>query len=105
VPTDTTPARVGIVADSRLKDQRIPFPDPARPQPSSRTCSALSWQQGVAAHSSRHQVQMFDTRRPAVEGRPWASAHKLPPGLPLDHLGPVLALPVRRLPLLSEGNC
>jgi len=33
VPTDTTPAEVGIVAGSQLKDQRVPFPDPARPEP------------------------------------------------------------------------
>ena len=26
MPTDTTPARIGIVPDSQLKDQRIPFP-------------------------------------------------------------------------------
>ena len=27
MPTDTTPASVGIVADSQLKDQRILVPD------------------------------------------------------------------------------
>jgi hypothetical protein len=37
-------------------------------------------------------------------------AMKLPPDLPFDHpdpvlVDPVLALPVRRLPLLPEGNC
>lgn len=73
MPTDTTPATVGIVADSQLKDQRIPFPDP-----------------GSAATQARG---------------PELPAHKLPPGLPFDHLDPVLVLPVRPLPLLSEGNC
>ena len=28
MPTDSPPASAGIVADSQLKDRRIPFPDP-----------------------------------------------------------------------------
>ena len=36
-------------------------------------CRLCLRQQGVAARSPRHQVQMFGTWRLAVEGRPWAS--------------------------------
>ena len=62
-------------------------------------------QQGVVAHSPRHQVQTFDTRRLAVEGRPRASRAQAASWPALRSSPPVLALPVRRLPRLLEGNC
>jgi hypothetical protein len=62
VLTDTTPARVGIVAGSQLKDQRILFPDPRLGFNQGRGPVRLCLRQrGVAAHPPRHQVQMFDT--------------------------------------------
>jgi len=74
MPADTTPAWVGIVADSQLKDQRILFPDAGQAAIQARgPVRRCLRQQGVAAHPPRHQVQLFDTRRPAAEGRPWAS--------------------------------
>ena len=87
MPTDTTPARVGIVADSQLKDQRIPFPDPG----------------SAAAKLADLFVFVFGSRasritRPATRSRcstpggwrskvvPVLPSHKLPPGLPFDHV-------------------
>jgi hypothetical protein len=62
VLTDTTPARVGIVAGSQLKDQRILFPDPG--SASTRAADLFVFVFGSRASRltpPRHQVQMFDT--------------------------------------------
>jgi hypothetical protein len=106
MPTDTTPARGGIVADSQLKDQRVLYPGPGS------AATTLADLFVFVFGSTAPRLTRPATRCRCSTPRGWRSkgvpglpAHKLPAGLPFDHLDHVLALPVRRLPLLSEGNC
>jgi hypothetical protein len=79
VLTDTTPARVGIVADSQLKDQRILFPDPG----SAATKAADLFVFVFGSRASR--LTRPATRSRCSTPRGWRSG-KLPPGLTFDHL-------------------
>ena len=106
MPPNTTPARVGKVPDSQLKDQRIPLPTPVRLQP--KLADLFVFVFGNTASRLTRPATSFRCSTAgglAVGGRPCASRAHAASGLPVDHLDPVLALPVRRLRLLSEGNC
>ena len=85
--TDTTPARVEIAGDSQLKDRRILFPDPG--SPTSRLTDLFAFIFGSRASKGVPGL-------PRAQAASWAA---------LRSSRPVLALPVRRLPVLSEGNC
>jgi hypothetical protein len=86
VLTDTTPAR-GVVADSQLKDQRILFPDPS----SAATKTADLFVFVFGSRAPRPTRPVTRSRCPAPrgwrsKGVPGLPVHKLPPGLPFDHL-------------------